>query len=137
MSSQGNYVETRHLPKFQALVQLHQNLISGKVERHNVAPFAAHPDKAFRLNEMMHCQNKYEAYRQSRSGNDQFQYTFCLANKVCPDEMDKWTSCFQNCQQTGANLDLCASKKTAAEKCSMNFSQEACRLFVDYNLFSK
>ena len=132
-----SYVETKHLPKFQALMQLHQNIAGGKVDAVQIAPFSSKPDKAFRLNEMMSCGGKLQAYHQSRSGADQFQYSFCLANKVCPDAMDEWTTGFQDCQSTGKSLDLCASRKLAAEKCAMNFSQDAARLFVDYHLFSK
>jgi hypothetical protein len=135
--SKGTYVQTKHLPKFQALMQLHQNVVGGKVDGHGLAPFAALPDKAFRFNEMMQCNGKLQAYYQSRKGADQFQYGFCLANKVCPDEMDEWTSCFQHCQKTGESLDACAVKKRLAENCSMKFSQDCLRLFVDYELFPK
>ena len=134
--SKGTHVETRHLPKFQSLIQLHQNLYSGKVDAFAIAPFSAKPNMAFRLNEMMQCLSKLQTYHQTRNSADQFQYSFCLASKICPGKMDEWTSCFQECQRTGVSLDACKSKKRAAELCASKFSQDSLRLFVDYKLFS-
>ena len=125
------FVETRHLPKFQALMTLHQNLLGGKIESHSLAPFAAKPNMAFRLNEMMTCMDKLQAFHRTRNSSDQFQYAFCLANKVCPDAMDEWTSCFQECQKNSTSLDVCESKRRAAERCGIKFTQDSLRLLVD------
>ena len=135
---EGHFVEVKHLPQFQALMTLHQNILSRKVDATSLQPFKRDDQMRRKLMEMINgCNDKLQAYSSTRSQSDQFQYTFCLAGKVCDDAMDEWTECFQDSQEKGYSLDRCESKKVAAEKCGMNFVQRSVRLFVEADLFPK
>ena len=136
-----------HFPDLRSITQLHQNLIGGKVEPHHLAPFQSRPDLAFRLNETMQCNDTLRKFHQSRDQNDRLGYSLCLAARVCPEEVDAWAStCMTLMADDDAEaqeasrrhaLQACVRAKRDCEACTKRFSQEALRLLVDRDVFSR
>ena len=126
-----------HLPSFPALEKAHQNILSGKVQGHEMRPLLAKPDMAFQIRETMDCRGALKKYAQTRGADAKFEYAYCLGSKVCPAETDAWIHCFRRKVNSGGDIRDCAQKKRAAELCAIAWAQDFTRVIMDHDLYRK